>query len=207
MNRFTRFTATAFAAIACAGTGVLHADTPARPDGSKRAAAGPTVTTYATGLTNPRGLTFGPDGHLYVAEAGVGGGQTPADIDPGCPVDRQHLQPLHGRLQRPRAPRAGRRHDRDRGRRPAERDRQHPDQLRADRRGVHRRHALRADRTGRLHARAAREPARDPAGQSRRLHDQCRQPECLAGEKPAVLHQGHEPGRPPTWNQAACSIR
>lgn len=33
----------------------------------------PLVTTYATGLTNPRGLTFGPDGHLYVAEAGTGG--------------------------------------------------------------------------------------------------------------------------------------
>jgi sugar lactone lactonase YvrE len=44
------------------------------------------VTTYATGFTNPRGLVFGPDGLLYVAEAGVGGGQVPADIDPGCPV-------------------------------------------------------------------------------------------------------------------------
>jgi hypothetical protein len=88
MNHFTRFTTTVFAAIACAGAGVLHADTPARPDGSKRGAAGPTMATYATyatGLTNPRGLTFGPDGNLYVAEAGVGGGQTPADIDPGCP--------------------------------------------------------------------------------------------------------------------------
>jgi hypothetical protein len=94
MNHFTRCTATAFAAIACAGIGVLHADTPARPDGSARAAAGPTVTTYATGLTNPRGLTFGPDGHLYVAEAGVGGGQTPADIDPDCPVDVNVFSPF-----------------------------------------------------------------------------------------------------------------
>ncbi|MEJ2288043.1 MAG: ScyD/ScyE family protein [Deinococcales bacterium] len=31
------------------------------------------VTTYASGLTNPRGLAFGPDGTLYVALAGTGG--------------------------------------------------------------------------------------------------------------------------------------
>jgi hypothetical protein len=93
MNRFTRFTATVLAGIACAGTGVLHADTPARPGGSARGAAGPTVTTYATGLTNPRGLVFGPDGHLYVAEAGVGGGQVPADIDRDCPVDVNIFSP------------------------------------------------------------------------------------------------------------------
>jgi hypothetical protein len=94
MNHFTRFTTTVFAAIACAGAGVLHADTPARPEGSKRGAAGPTVSTYATGLTNPRGLTFGPDGNLYVAEAGVGGGQVPGDIDPDCPVDVNIFSPF-----------------------------------------------------------------------------------------------------------------
>ena len=33
----------------------------------------PTVTVVASGLNNPRGLAFGPDGALYVAEGGTGG--------------------------------------------------------------------------------------------------------------------------------------
>jgi hypothetical protein len=39
-----------------------------------------TMSIFATGLNNPRGLKFGPDGFLYVAEGGIGG------TDPACVI-------------------------------------------------------------------------------------------------------------------------
>jgi hypothetical protein len=49
-----------------------------------------TVSVFAAGLNNPRGLKFGPDGYLYVAEGGAGGTistvgiceQVPAPVGP-----------------------------------------------------------------------------------------------------------------------------
>jgi hypothetical protein len=79
--------ATLLTGVLFASSSVVVADSDAPTDVKSASKVPPSVTTYASGLTNPRGLAFGPDGHLYVAEAGVGGGQTPADIDPDCPVD------------------------------------------------------------------------------------------------------------------------
>jgi hypothetical protein len=54
-------------------------------------------TVYATGLTSPRNLKFGPDGLLYVSEGGIGGNQHPTGFDadghPCPPVDNMFTVP------------------------------------------------------------------------------------------------------------------
>ena len=87
-------TAAALTGFVLMSASIVHADPLETARAKKPSQSGPSVTTYATGLTNPRGLAFGPDGYLYVAEAGVGGGQTPADIDPGCPVNVNIFSPF-----------------------------------------------------------------------------------------------------------------
>ena len=50
------------------------------------------VSVFATGLNNPRGLKFGPDGYLYVAEGGIGG----SDSNVGCCEQAAGVGPYTG---------------------------------------------------------------------------------------------------------------
>jgi len=65
----------------------------------------PTVSVFATDLNNPRGLKFGPDCHLYVAEAGLGGTKNTEeicpDIQPGAEAGGPFLgSPTGGRISK-----------------------------------------------------------------------------------------------------------
>ncbi len=82
-SRFTHSVAIICAVALASGlgfVGTVDAQVPV-PVGSGSAI----VSTFVPGgLNNPRGLKFGPDGYLYVAEGGVGGADSTAGPPPSC---------------------------------------------------------------------------------------------------------------------------
>lgn len=71
-TNFRMLPAAVFMAALIAGATTPAIAQPTSPGGS--------VSVYAMGLNNPRGLKFGPDGKLYVAEGGTGG----TNVTTGC---------------------------------------------------------------------------------------------------------------------------
>lgn len=60
-------------------------------EASAQSCEAPNWEVFASGLTNPRNMHFGPDGALYVTEAGVGG-----DLEPTCEPADNMFQPYRG---------------------------------------------------------------------------------------------------------------
>ena len=199
--------ATVIAGFVLLGSSTLHAADSFGPSSDWRhGRSRPSVKTYATGLTNPRGLDLrsGPES---LRRGGRHWRHVDADGRRRLPGRHQYLQPLHGRLQRPRHPRAAQWHEADSRRQSAQHDRQHRRQLRPDRCRLHRSHALRVDRDGRLLARAARTTCPQFFGSTAMARPPL-SPTSTRGTRTTRRTSSRTPiRRPPTRSRAACSTR
>src|SRR3982750_4453590 len=90
MTRYP-YSRTLMAGLTLAAAVVLGTVARTAPQGRHPVGAGdpcpldPTLTCVMSGLDSPRGLAFGPEGALYVAEAGRGAGPVASQAtDPRC---------------------------------------------------------------------------------------------------------------------------
>ena len=93
-------------ALAFAGLGAIVA-TPSVASGAYaprivKGAAAASITVYASGFNNPRGLKFGPDNMLYVAEGGPGGSNSTIGLcqQVPSPVGPYTGSPTGGRISK-----------------------------------------------------------------------------------------------------------
>ena len=70
---------TAFGGAALAAPSKAKSPSEAMADAARNGAGGGGLEVVADGLDNPRGIGFGPDGALYVAESGSGGPVAPGN--------------------------------------------------------------------------------------------------------------------------------
>ena len=195
---------TVAALLLAAATALIGGRVSSAHGGTGASAAPASVAgVFASGFNNPRGLTFGPDGKLYVAEGGLGGshstvGQCPQAAGAAAPYTGSTNDPVNGgRISK--ISRSGKRHDSGEcaALEPDQPGPRQPGQRRLERR-VHRPPALRAAVRRRLLTWRARRPERRDQGRPSRQLEADREPERLPGgasgrpPRPGGLRSGRD---------------